>query len=82
MYWTASPANLDVTLRPLIRGLSCPEFGGRSELFIFRYPDGSTARVRLVLDGCIPVTNGRVVREGLGLHFGAGELHWPDEGLL
>jgi hypothetical protein len=61
---------------------SCPEFGGRSDLFIFRYPSGGTARVLLILASCIPVTNGRVVRDGLGLRFRAGELHWPDEGLL
>ena len=61
---------------------SCPQFGGRSELFIFRYPDGGTARVLLIMAGCIPVTNGRVLRDGLDLRFRAGELHWPDEGLL
>jgi hypothetical protein len=61
---------------------TCPEFGGRSELFVFRYPGGSTARVLLVMACRIPVTNGRVVRQGLGLHFRGGEVHWPDEGLL
>lgn len=69
-------------LRPLSGGLSCPTFGGRSELFVFRYPGGSTARVLLRMEGCIPVTNGRVVRDGLGLHFAGGAVHWPDEGLL
>jgi hypothetical protein len=69
-------------LRPLSRGRSCPAFGGRSELFVFRYGGGSTARVLLRMEGCIPVTNGRVVRDGLGLHLAGGEVHWPDEGLL
>jgi hypothetical protein len=69
-------------LGPLKRGLSCPVFGGRSELFMFSYKDARTVRVRLIMHGCIPVTNGRVVREGLGLHFAGGEVHWPDESLL
>jgi hypothetical protein len=61
---------------------TCPQFGGRSELFVFRYPSGGTARVLLVMQCRIPVGNGRVVRDGLGLNFGGGEVHWPDEGLL
>jgi hypothetical protein len=69
-------------LRPFARGQSCPAFGGRSELFVFAYPNASAARVLLSMDGCIPVTNGRVTGEGLDLHLGAGEVHWPDEGLL
>ncbi len=69
-------------LPPLVRGRSCPVFGGRSELFVFRYTGGRTARVLLRMEGCVPVTNGRVVRDGLGLHLAAGEAHWPDEGLL
>jgi hypothetical protein len=68
-------------LPPLVRGRNCPGFKGRSELFIFRYPGASTVRVLLRMDGCIPVTNGRVVRDGLGLHLAGGEA-WPDESLL
>lgn len=69
-------------LPPLTHGRNCPTFGGRSELFIFRYQGASTERVLLRMEGCIPVTNGRVVRDGLGLHFAGGEAHWPDESLL
>jgi hypothetical protein len=61
----------------------CPEVGERSELFIFRYPNANTARVRLLMTKCILVTNGWVVREGLGLHFSLPrEIRWADEGLL
>ncbi|MGA8364609.1 MAG: hypothetical protein WB709_08815 [Solirubrobacteraceae bacterium] len=69
-------------LRPMPRHASCPTFGGRSELFVFRYPASSTARVLLRMEGCIPITNGRIVRDGLGLHLAGGEVHWPDESLL
>jgi hypothetical protein len=69
-------------LPPLARQRSCPAFGGRSELFVFRRAGASTARVLLSMDGCIPVTNGQVVRNGLALSLDRSEAHWPDEGLL
>lgn len=83
-----SPAAIDSiatrfdALGPLVPGRSCPSFGGRSELFVFRYPNARTVSVRLSMDGCIPVTNGRVVRDGLGLHVAGGADHWPDQSLL
>lgn len=62
---------------------NCPEVGERSELFIFRYPNASTARVRLLMTKCILVTNGWVSRKGLALHFSwPREIRWADEGLL
>jgi hypothetical protein len=75
-------SELDALGSPPKVAQSCPDFGGRSDLFVFRYPGAGTARVLLTVASCIPVTNGRVVRDGLGLRFRAGELHWPDEGLL
>ncbi len=69
-------------LRPPPGDASCPTFGGRAELFVFRYSPSRTARVLLRMEGCIPVTNGRIVRDGLGLRLAAGEVHWPDESLL
>jgi hypothetical protein len=60
---------------------NCDEvLGDRSELIVFHYLGTHEARVRISSVGCVPVTNGRVVREGLG-HLGGG-VHWPDEGLL
>ncbi len=70
------------SLPPLPPRASCPVFGGRSELFAFGYRGARRARVRLVMEGCVPVTNGRVTREGLDLPMRAGEAHWPDEALL
>jgi hypothetical protein len=61
----------------------CPELGERSELFIFRYPNAKTARIRLLMTRCATVTNGWVAREGLSLHFSwPRNIHWADEGLL
>src|SRR5271169_4000994 len=67
---------------------NCDELlGGRSELFLFRYPrDGfrypGEARVLITYAACVPVENGRIVRGALGSLHGNGELHWVDEGLL
>jgi hypothetical protein len=69
-------------LRHLVPGPRCPRFVGRSELFIFRYPNARPVPVRLSMDGCIPVTNGRVVRDGRSLHLAGGAEHWPDQSLL
>ncbi len=57
---------------------SCPTFGGRSDLIFFHYRHVSDDPVLISRDGCIPVSNGRLVRFGLSLPYG----HWPDEGLL
>jgi hypothetical protein len=61
---------------------SCPGgMGGRSVVFVFNYVDGTHASDLLIRSGCVPVTNGHIVREGLGLPAN-NEAHWPDEGLL
>ena len=61
---------------------SCPESGGgRTDLIVFVYPARQPTRVRIERRACIPVTNGRVVRYGLGLPF-REPSHWPDEGLI
>lgn len=69
-------------LKPFASGpvSSCPMLGGRSILVVFSYADGTRASDLLVHSGCVPVSNGHIVREGLGL--GTAEGHWPDEGLL
>jgi hypothetical protein len=59
---------------------TCPELGGRSDLIIFRYRDGRRDLVRILKYCRVPVSNGRTVKEGLGI--GPAEGHWPDEGLL
>jgi hypothetical protein len=59
---------------------TCPVLGGRSDLIIFRYRDGRRDPVRILKECRVPVSNGRVVKEGLGI--GPAEGHWPDEGLL
>jgi hypothetical protein len=70
-------------LRAVSPRANCDEIlGGRSELILFRYRGAGEARVRITRAGCVPVTNGRLVREGLGLKHGGGTGHWPDEELL
>jgi hypothetical protein len=59
---------------------SCPQLGGRSDLIIFGYRDGGRHLVRILKECHEPVSNGRIVRYGLGI--GPAEGHWPDEGLL
>jgi hypothetical protein len=62
---------------------NCDELlGGRSELFLFRYPKRAEARALITYAACIPVTNGRIVRGALGSLHGNGEPHWVDEELL
>src|SRR6185312_2973467 len=59
---------------------SCPVFGGRSVILLFRLRDESDDPVRIVRATCTSVGNGNVERRwGLGLF--AGE-HWPDEGVI
>jgi hypothetical protein len=58
---------------------SCPASGDRSDLIIFGYRAGGEARVTITEGACAPVSNGRLVRFGLGL---VGRDHWPDEALL
>lgn len=58
---------------------SCPVFGGRSVLLLFRYPDRPDDPVRIVRAGCIPVSNGHI-KERFGEGLVLGE-HWPDEAL-
>jgi len=60
--------------------MSCPVFGGRSDLFVLAYRS-STVRILLKREACIPVTNGSIERMGEGLPMRV-EGHWPDEGLL
>lgn len=68
------------TLRPIPQAASCPVFGGRSVLLLFRYRDAADDPVRIVRSGCIPVSNGHLLdRDGEGLGLGD---HWPDEGVL
>jgi hypothetical protein len=60
---------------------NCDEaLGDRSELILLRYQHRREARVRISMEGCIPVTNGRIVRGALGRLGNAP--HWPDEGLV
>jgi hypothetical protein len=62
---------------------NCDEvLGGRSELIVFRYRRAGVARVLIVLSACVPVSNGRIVRAGLGMGDRDGETHWLDEALL
>ncbi len=56
---------------------SCPVFGGRSVLLFFRYNDEPDTPVRIVRQGCIPVSNGHL-RNRYGLSLPLGK-HWPDE---
>jgi hypothetical protein len=59
---------------------SCPVFGGRSLLLMFRYRDAPDDPVQIVLSGCISVSNGHLrERFGEGLMRGP---HWPDENVL
>jgi hypothetical protein len=58
---------------------SCPVFGGRSSLIVFSYPGGGQDTVRILREGCTMVSNGRLVRDGIGL---PAATHWPEEGLL
>jgi hypothetical protein len=59
---------------------SCPVFGGRSVLLLFRYRLVSDDPVRILREGCVPVSNGWLRdRYGEGLELGE---HWPDEGLI
>jgi hypothetical protein len=70
-------------LPPMFRGPhSCPVFGERSVLIFFHYSHASDDPVRIVVFCLIPVSNGRIVNEGLGGLGSVGEIHWPDEGLL
>jgi hypothetical protein len=70
-------ARLDA-LPPFPRhSMSCPTFGGRSDLILFHYRDGRKDPVRITREGCVPVSNGRLLRTGLSLPYG----HWPDDGL-
>jgi len=59
--------------------VSCPVFGGRSVLLLFRYRGTSDDPVRIVRAGCVYVGNGRPPDR-----WDDGELgeHWPDEGVL
>jgi hypothetical protein len=62
---------------------NCDEvLGGRSELIVFRDRGAGEARVLIVLSACVPVSNGRIVRAGLGLGHRDGETHWLDEALV
>lgn len=73
---------LDV-LQPISPHANCDEvLGGRSELFVFHYGGVREARVLIVLENCVPVGNGRIVRAGLGLGRGDGWAHWIDEAML
>jgi hypothetical protein len=59
---------------------SCPVFGARSLLLLFQYSRTSDDPVRILRQGCVSVSNGRLPdRYGDGLGLGD---HWPDEGLL
>jgi hypothetical protein len=72
-------AHLDALPRfPTDPAPSCPAFGSRSDVMYFHYPHASDDPVRIKREGCVPVTNGRMVRIGLSLL----DHHWPDEGLL
>jgi hypothetical protein len=57
---------------------SCPAFGGRSVVIFFHYHRASDDPVRIKREGCVPVSNGRLLRIGLSLPG----RHWPDEGLV
>jgi hypothetical protein len=70
-------------LQPISPHANCDEvLGGRSELFVFHYRGVREARVLIVLENCVPVGNGRIVRAGLGLGRGDGWAHWVDEAML
>jgi hypothetical protein len=70
-------------LQPISPHANCDEvLGGRSELFVFYYRGVREARVLIVLENCVPVGNGRIVRAGLGLGRGDGDAHWIDEAML
>ena len=58
---------------------SCPVFGGRSVVLLFRYRGERDDPVRILRATCPVATNGRLTRLALGLAQGK---HWPDEGLL
>jgi hypothetical protein len=58
---------------------SCPALGGRSEVIYFHYAAAADDPVRIERQGCVAVSNGRVVRYGLTLPAGR---HWQDEGLI
>jgi hypothetical protein len=59
---------------------SCPEFGGRSVLLIFRYARRDDDPVRVLRKTCTSVSNGHIVNRW-GLDLFEGE-HWPEEGLI
>jgi hypothetical protein len=58
---------------------SCPALGGRSEVIYFHYVGAADDPVRIEHQGCVAVSNGRVVRDGLALPAGR---HWQDEALI
>jgi hypothetical protein len=60
---------------------SCPVFGDRSALIFFHYRHASDDPVRISVYCHVPVSNGRIVKEALGLGK-LGEAHWVDELLL
>jgi hypothetical protein len=66
---------------PTSRAVSCPEFGGRSVLLIFRYRDASDDPVRVLRAGCVSVSNGRLPDLWDDGEVNLGE-HWPDEGVV
>jgi hypothetical protein len=61
--------------------VSCPTFGGRSVLLLFRYRDASDDPVRIDRGGCVGVSNGRTPELWDDGQLSLGE-HWPDEGVL
>jgi hypothetical protein len=70
-------------LPPLYQGSpasSCPVLGGRSDLIFFHYRHASDDPVRILKECRVPASNGRLVKEAIGI--GPAEGHWPDEGLL
>jgi hypothetical protein len=59
---------------------SCPVFGGRSVMLLFRFRAESDDPVRVRRVSCTSVGNGHIERLwGLGLFVGE---HWPDEGAI
>jgi hypothetical protein len=75
-------ARLDALPRfPTSPSPSCPAAFGRVELFLFHYRHTSDDPVYVEPSGCIPVSNGRLVKIGIG-RLQLGQSHWPDEALL
>jgi hypothetical protein len=73
-------ARLDALPQFPTTAIACPADFDREDVVFFHYVHGSDDPVRIDGSGCMPVSNGRLEKLGLGLPL--GHAHWVDEALL